>query len=229
VGPQSVVRVARRAGVISHLQPDLSIALGTNDVSLLEMSAAYATFATGGLRVYPYGIVSIRGVDGTVYYQRPPARAAARAFNSSDIEKLKTLMAAVVEYGTGRGASVGVPTYGKTGTTQDHRDAWFLGFTDSLVGGVWVGNDDNSSMKAMTGGSLPAQIWRAAVSAGQGRYSDQPPESADGLPVTGDGQDEMLVDAPAMREGGFQGLMQRILGGDAQPEPSVEPRGDYNR
>lgn len=241
VGPARAVEVAHRAGIISPLNEDLSTALGTNDVSLLEMSTAYATFANNGVRVYPYAITRIVGADGTLYYQRQPARVGARAFDSGTIDDLKTMLAAVVEYGTGRGAGLGdVPTYGKTGTTQDHRDAWFLGFTDAMVGGVWMGNDDNSSMKAVTGGSLPAMVWRQTMQAGLGRhevvdldgggnafgyaYPESDFANDAPMPLTNEPNGQNFYERTLNP---FQGLMNRLLNNPEQAPPRQQK--NYNR
>ncbi len=158
VGPERVIGIAQRLGILSPLQPNVSIALGTSEVTLLEMMAAYGTIANDGRRVLPYGLVQVETEDRVVHPVGPirPDPLIAPAID----DELRRLMVAVVERGTGTAARFDRPAAGKTGTTQDYRDAWFIGFTRDLVVGVWVGNDDNSGTNKITGGSLPAQIWR---------------------------------------------------------------------
>ncbi|MCB1532596.1 MAG: PBP1A family penicillin-binding protein [Alphaproteobacteria bacterium] len=171
VGVGSVIGTARRLGIISPLQRDLSLALGTSSISPLELATAYAVIANGGLAVYPYGITKITNEEGELYYQRPYRRKTRRVVSSEYIDKLTFMMSSVIKYGTGRGAAVNFPVAGKTGTSQDSRDAWFSGFSNELVTTVWIGNDDNTPMKAVTGGSYPAQIWRSVMAGSRGIYS----------------------------------------------------------
>jgi len=160
VGPNAVIDTARRLGIESDLNADLSLALGTNQISPLELTGAYASIANGGVMVKPYGITKITSSKGTLYYEHQPSRSTRRAIDPTAVSQLITMMESVVTNGTGRGANFGVPASGKTGTSQDSRDAWFIGFTDRLVTSVWLGNDNNSSMKRVTGGSYPTHIWR---------------------------------------------------------------------
>jgi penicillin-binding protein 1A len=173
VGPGAVIDTARRMGITAELEPNLSIALGSNGVSLLEMTTAYAVIANGGHAVSPYAITKISSADGELLYQRASneSRVSTRVFRSSDIDNLTMMMQSVVKYGTGQGAYFGVPMAGKTGTSDESRDAMFMGFTDRLVGAAWLGNDDNSPMKNITGGSYPARIWREVMSQANGRYA----------------------------------------------------------
>lgn len=172
VSPNAVIDTARRLGIASDLNADLSLALGTNEISPLELSGAYASIANGGVIVKPFGITKITNKEGTVYYERKNNPRGKRTVNGYAMSMLHTMMQGVIQYGTGRGANFGNPNAaGKTGTSQDSRDAWFMGFTDRLVVGVWLGNDDNSSMKRVTGGSYPAQIWRKIMASSNGRYA----------------------------------------------------------
>lgn len=159
-GGEAVVQAARDLGITSPLKAqDASLSLGTAETTLLELTAAYAAVASGQMPTTPYG----RPRTGV---QPAPATLP---MDTSQRAALYDLLGAVVEEGTGRAARTGQLTYGKTGTTQDHRDALFVGFTGDLVVGVWVGNDDHSPMNGVTGGGLPAQIWRDFV--GQGLKS----------------------------------------------------------
>ncbi len=158
IGRRNVVEAARRLGITSNLTAGPSIALGSSGVSLLELTGAYATFDNGGYGVWPRGIEQIRDRSGAILYQREGA-GPGLLVEPQHVADMLDLMTAVVERGTGGRARIGRPAAGKTGTGQDFRDAWFVGFTAELVTGVWVGNDDNSPMKKVVGGSLPAQLW----------------------------------------------------------------------
>jgi penicillin-binding protein 1A len=158
-GIRRVIAVANRLGITSPLPPDASIALGTGAVNLLELVSAYAPFANGGIGVIPYGITEIRDSNGRVLYRRAgsgPGRVIAPEF----VAMMNAMLARVIARGTGRAAALPRPAAGKTGTTQDYRDAWFIGYTANLVAGVWLGNDDDAPMRRVTGGSLPAVAWR---------------------------------------------------------------------
>jgi penicillin-binding protein 1A len=159
-GPANVVAAAGRLGITSPLAPDASIALGTNEVNLLELVSAYAPFANGGTGVIAYAINEIKDNGGKVLYRRSgsgPGQVVAPDL----VAMMDTMLAEVIGHGTGKAAALPRPVAGKTGTTQDYRDAWFIGFTADLVAGVWFGNDDNAPMKKVTGGSLPAVAWRS--------------------------------------------------------------------
>jgi penicillin-binding protein 1A len=161
VGPGSVLRTARRLGITSDLMAVPAIALGVFEVSPLELTAAYTPFANGGDKVLPYAIVRIMTKDGQVLYERKGS-SAGRAMSPEHAAEMANLMTETVTTGTGKAARLeDRPTAGKTGTTQDFRDAWFVGFTSDLVCGVWIGNDNNKSMKHATGGGLPARIFHS--------------------------------------------------------------------
>jgi penicillin-binding protein 1A len=163
IGSGKVANVARRLGIKSDLRLDASMALGTSEVGLLELCGAYGTLAAGGLAVDPFVVQRIRTTDGSVLYERP--EPSPRMVVAPDtIGAINTMLNAAIVSGTGRRAAF--PRHqaaGKTGTTQDFRDAWFVGYTAHLVAGVWLGNDDGSPMNHVTGGSLPARMWRAVM------------------------------------------------------------------
>lgn len=165
IGVDVVLDTARRMGVTADLEPNLSTALGSNGVPQIEMTTAYTTIANGGLAVTPYGITRITDSDDRVLYMHEEIRELPRLFSARSIADLTTMMQGVIDFGTGAGARLGIPAAGKTGTSQDYRDAWFAGFAGRYIATVWVGNDDNSSMKRVTGGSVPATIWRGVMSA----------------------------------------------------------------
>jgi penicillin-binding protein 1A len=159
VGRDRVVQAARRLGITSPLKPHPSIALGAGEVTQLELAAAYAVFANGGFAVAPHGISEVRQ-GGDVVFRR--AGATMRRVVSAEVAAQMTdMLRAVVDWGTGKSAGFGVPAAGKSGTSQDFRDAWFIGYVGNLVTAVWVGNDDNTPMDRVTGSTIPAAIWRA--------------------------------------------------------------------
>jgi len=159
-GPERIVALARRIGLGGEMQPNLSIALGTGEVTPLELTAAFATFANGGNGVWPYTVAEIRDAGGRVLYRRAGS-GPGRVIERGPLGSIVDMMQAVMQSGTGRSAALDRPAAGKTGTSQDFRDAWFVGFTADVVTGVWLGNDDRTPMKGVTGGSLPAQLWKA--------------------------------------------------------------------
>uniref|UniRef100_UPI00356A3F4C transglycosylase domain-containing protein n=1 Tax=Sneathiella sp. TaxID=1964365 RepID=UPI00356A3F4C len=158
IGRDKVADMATNLGLSGHFPLNPSIALGTDEVSLLEMTAANAVIANGGTAVLPYGVLEIREKDGPVLYQRQSS-GLGRIISASAVNKMQDVMSATIKWGTGKAANPGFAAAGKTGTTQDYRDAWFIGFTPDLVAGVWFGNDDGSATKRVTGSSLPAVTW----------------------------------------------------------------------
>ena len=158
-GIQRIISVARRLGLTTALPPNLSLALGTGEVTLIELTAAYATFANGGTGVWSHGIDEIDDAQGKVLYKRA-GDGPGRVLEPTDVAMMNTMMAGVIDHGTGTAANIGRPAAGKTGTSSDFRDAWFMGFTNELVGGVWMGNDDGHLTKRVTGGGLPARVWQ---------------------------------------------------------------------
>ena len=159
VGPRRVAETAQRLGITSKLYAQPSLALGTSEVTLLELTGAYAPFANGGSRVLPHVITGIRNENGKVVYQRQRT-ATGRVVAPYHVAAMNDMLSAVVVHGTAKRAAIpGHPAGGKTGTTQNSRDAWFIGYTAYYVGGIWIGNDDNMPMKKVTGGSLPAELW----------------------------------------------------------------------
>ena len=159
VGPKAVVAVAHRLGITEELKPELSLALGSAEVTLLELTGSYAPFANGGTAVLPYGIEIITDRDGTLLYAREGG-GFGQVMTPEALAVMNRMMSEVISRGTGTPAAFGFPAAGKTGTSSDFRDAWFVGFTADYVTGVWVGNDFGAGMKNVTGGGLPAQIWR---------------------------------------------------------------------
>ncbi|CAN7284574.1 PBP1A family penicillin-binding protein [Phenylobacterium sp. LjRoot225] len=174
VGRTNVAATARRLGVASPINTDPAMALGTSQVSPLEMAQAYAAFANGGQRVAAYGVERIRTTGGVVVWQRR-APAPVQVIGNPALGALNQMLRGVISSGTGaRAAMPGRDVAGKTGTTSDYRDAWFCGFTGNLTTVVWMGRDDNSPMRSITGGSAPAELWRSVMSSGVQRLSTGP-------------------------------------------------------
>ncbi|WP_376984568.1 transglycosylase domain-containing protein [Bosea sp. R86505] len=159
VTPKEVIRTAQRLGINSALQPNLSLALGTSEVTPVELTAAYATFANGGQSVLPYVIREVKSSAGKVIYARKAA-SFGPVIQPQALSMMNAMLHQVMVSGTGAKANIpGWEVGGKSGTTQDFRDAWFVGYTARLVTAVWLGNDDNSAMKRVAGSGLPAEIW----------------------------------------------------------------------
>ncbi|MET3793559.1 transglycosylase domain-containing protein [Aquamicrobium terrae] len=158
VGPEAVIEVANRMGIQSDLQKNVSISLGTSEVTPLELTAAYVPFANGGYRPQVHFVRRVTTVKGKVLYEYNGG-SAPRVLKPEIVGMMNAMMAGTVEAGTARKAAFAWPSAGKTGTSQNSRDAWFVGYTANLTTGVWFGNDDARPMKKVTGGALPAQAW----------------------------------------------------------------------
>ncbi len=160
VGPQTVVDTAQRLGIRSKLKANASIALGTSEVSLLELVQAYAPFSNGGNAVLPFVIKRIKDFDGKILYERGNPHST-RIVRNRELGMMNSMLANVVSSGTGRAARFGNwEIAGKTGTSQNSRDGFFIGYTANMVAGIWYGNDDGSPTNKVTGGSLPASSWK---------------------------------------------------------------------
>ena len=216
LGPENVAGTARRLGITSPLNRVPSLALGTSEVTLTELTNAYLPFATAGRGAIAHGIVSVRAVNGEVLYARRgsgPGQvidpAAAGAMNRMLSEAMRT--------GTGKSAALSShPAAGKTGTSQEFRDAWFIGYTGQLVTGVWVGNDAARPMKKVTGGTIPAAIWKTFM---EGATANDPVTA---LPGT-----NIVDDAPqvATNEGtsAFDQLLSSLFESEPKPKPKTTP------
>jgi penicillin-binding protein 1A len=159
VGPEAVVQAAKRMGINSPLAANPSIALGTSEVTLLELTGAYAPFSNGGYAVLPFVIQRVRTPRGDVLFERSGS-GPSRVISLESVALMNDMLQATVETGTGSRADLpGWPTGGKTGTSQSYRDAWFIGYTANLTAGVWVGNDSNEPTKRASGANVPAKIW----------------------------------------------------------------------
>ena len=201
VGPPAVVRTAHRLGIASHLEPNASIALGTSEISLLELTGAYAPFANGGYSARPHVIETIKTAKGKLLYARL-RQSPARVIDDRYVGMMNHMLRQTLIMGTAKHASLpGWPAAGKTGTSQDFRDAWFIGYTTHMVTGVWLGNDDGTPTRHVTGGSLPVQIWSRTMRAAH-----------EGIPV---------ASLPGAAPSG--GLFSRLFGNDRAPPEPVPP------
>ena len=226
VGRRKVIEMARRLGVTADLTSGPSIALGASGVSLLEMTGAYAALANRGNGVWPYGIEQILDADGNVLYKRSGG-GPGHVIGGHAAAEMIDMMQSVIFSGTGKAAALDRPAAGKTGTSQDYRDAWFIGFTADLVTGVWVGNDDNSPMNKVTGGSLPTRIWHDFMTAAETGKPPLPlptPGGGGGVPVASLTPAPTTVSTASAGGAGGTGVAtdpQRPLG-DNTPSPEIQ-------
>ncbi len=162
IGVRPVIQLARVMGITTPIPYDYTISLGSNSVKLFEMTRAYGVFANGGFKVEPYAIERVESSRGTVLYEARKAKTS-KVLNINTAATMTAIMKTVITSGTGRAANIGKPAAGKTGTTDDCKDAYFIGYTPDVATGVWVGNDDNTRMGELTGGTVPAKIWREVM------------------------------------------------------------------
>ncbi len=203
VGPKNVVRTAHRLGISSKLEANASIALGTSEVSLNELVGAYAPFANGGLGVSPHVVTKIRTNEGKLLYMRQPDQLG-QVIEPRHVAAMNTMMRETLLSGTARKAEIpGWMAAGKTGTSQDFRDAWFIGYTANLVTGVWLGNDDNSPTRKATGGGLPVEVWTRFMRAAH-----------QGVPVAG---------LPNSQRGGLLSTLFQTASQDSAPPSQPAP------
>ncbi|AMJ62391.1 transglycosylase domain-containing protein [Bosea sp. PAMC 26642] len=229
VTPREVVRTAQRLGISSALQANPSLALGTSEVTPVELTTAYATFANGGQGVLPYVIREVKSLNGKVIYARK-GNGFGAVVQPQTLAMINTMFHETMLSGTGSKVNLtGWEVGGKSGTTQDFRDAWFVGFTARLVTAVWIGNDDNSAMKRVFGSGLPAEIWGRYMKAAHAGMQPAPlpgglwrsgPKSIfdSGAPVAGvrppantqTAESDRAWIPPAPQE---KNLLQRLFGG----------------
>jgi penicillin-binding protein 1A len=217
IGVPKILNVARRLGLTTQLTPNLSIALGTGEVTLIELTSAYAALANGGDGVWAYGIDEIDTPQGERLYKRQGS-GPGKVIELSDVATMTSLLSGVVQHGTGTAANIGRPIAGKTGTSGDFRDAWFMGYSADLVGGVWMGNDDFRPMKRVTGGGLPARLWHNVMLRAHQGLPIRPligsdyiqPEPA--LPVAG-ASSSQPTPGGGQEEKSFWDKLRSILGG----------------
>ena len=160
LSPQSVIATAKEMGIDSPVDPNLASTLGGSSMYMVELIRAFGTLSNHGMRVNPYFIESIDGSHDENLFTQEPVKL--QVLDASVADTMTKMLQSVITSGTGRAAQYGGPAAGKTGTSDDYRDAWFIGYTPQVVAGVWMGNDDNTPMpKSFTGGVMPAVIWRS--------------------------------------------------------------------
>ncbi len=161
-GVKNIISVAKRLGISSPIAEDLSISLGSSEVSLLELSGAYVPFANGGKGVWAYGIEKIYDGKGKTLYKKSGS-GSGRVISANNLFSVDMMFSDVLTIGTGKKARIDRKAGGKTGTSQKFRDAWFVGYDKSMLTGVWLGNDDGRPMLSVSGGSIPASIWKSIM------------------------------------------------------------------
>ena len=217
VGPKEVARTARRLGIVSPLEEVSSLALGTSGVTPLELTGAYAAFANGGEGVTPFAILAVRSRGGKTLYERKPANPGPVMSPDNNLA-MTGLMVETVTSGTGKAARLEErPSAGKTGTTQDSHDAWFVGFTADLVCGVWIGNDNSAPMHkapglTATGGGVPAHIFHAFM---EGAEQGLPVRPLAGTTLVADAGDQPAAQTAVSddKPGAFERILDGIFGG----------------
>ncbi len=204
-GRAKVAGVAKRLGIASPLSTAPSLALGSEEVSLLELTAAYAPFANGGFGAWAFGVEEIADGSGTILYERDRA-SLGRVVDAVNVGRMNEMLAGAIDEGTGRKAAMERPVAGKTGTSQGFRDAWFVGYSADRVAGVWMGNDDGRGMKRVTGGGLPAELWREVMTAAHKGIPPRPLPGAGRVPSVGS-------QSETVGEPGFWGQLKGLFGG----------------
>lgn len=219
-GTNLVIATARRLGIKSELHSGPSLSLGTSEVTLLELTGAYGVFASGGLAVTPHAIRKVRTGATETLYVRPTSRG--RMIVAPDhVGAMSSMLNSAMVAGTGRRAALPrFPAAGKTGTTQDHRDAWFVGYTAHLIGGVWVGNDGGEPMNRVTGGGLSATIWRDIMLEGHQRLLPTPLPGTDPMRQLASEAEPHRAAGPVRRALGAtkDNVMRRPRADEARPE-----------
>ena len=172
VGIRSVIQVAKVLGITTPLQYDYTISLGSNGVKLFEFVRAYGAFANGGYVVQPYAIERIEDSRGRVLYRASKTKSSHQLSLKTAAE-MTAMLKTVILTGTGTAANIGKPAAGKTGTTDDSRDAYFVGYTPDVVTGVWVGDDNNKKVPGLYGGTIPARIWKDVMTVATKDYGDR--------------------------------------------------------
>ncbi|KAB0682926.1 PBP1A family penicillin-binding protein [Aureimonas leprariae] len=220
VGSKAVIETAARMGVKTPLVDNASIALGTSEVTLLELTSAYAVFANGGYQATPHLINKVTDVaSGKVLYERP-AGVPPVIVKPEIVGMMNAMLTGTITRGTGRRAALkDWQAAGKSGTTQDFKDAWFMGYTANLTTGVWLGNDNGALMKKVTGGTLPADVWKKFMAAA---HEGLPPMPLPGVPDTAPGE----AGTPLTASNGMDGGDPAAIAGEAPSGEAIAPPGE---
>ncbi len=222
VGIMNVVHTARMLGITSDLMPTLSLALGSSEVTLLEMTQAYAHLANKGYQTRAYAVLEVKNARGDILYQHVNEEPV-QVIPANAVAKMNVALSHVIRFGTGSRARLpDRQVAGKTGTSQDFRDAWFIGYTGQFVCGVWLGNDNNTAMDGVTGGAVPATIFRELmVRAHEGLVPIDLPMDASNVPLFTLMPDGNVTERPR----GFWDKVVDIIGGQRQP---ARPAGRHD-
>ena len=201
-GRGKVIDAARRLGLSGNFKAHPSLSLGVGEVRLLDLTTAYATFANGGRGVWSHGIEEISDLKGEILYRRNSS-GPRMIVDTVHVAAINSMLSSAVSSGTGQLANIGRPQAGKTGTSQNFRDAWFIGYTADLVGGIWMGNDNAMPMNRVTGGGLPAKLWRDVMALA---HNGRPSRALPGL-------DSEALDSHNQGAGFWKSLVEIITGG----------------
>lgn len=216
IGEARIVSLARSFGITSPLLPLPSIALGSQEVSLYELTRAFGVFAKSGERLDPYIILRVEDSRGQALFEHNLESEPVPIYPPELAREMNSMLARAVQAGTGANASVpGWTVAGKTGTSQDWRDGWFIGFTSQMIGGVWVGNDDDTPMKRVSGGGLPADIWSDVMTLAMADLEPTPLAGAEGLVIPSKEAEERITFYRSL-SGAFGEIEDRTFGG-AEP------------
>jgi penicillin-binding protein 1A len=219
--PERTASLANRFGITSELKPFPSLALGSQEVTLWELTRAYGVFQSGGYRLDPYLIERVTDTRGNLLYERAPGDPE-RVYSEDYAADLNAMLMRVINAPSGTGGKARFGNWavaGKTGTSQDWRDAWFVGFTSAYLGGVWTGNDDDSPMRRVTGGGLPAEIWSDIMKIAHEGRSPQPLIGASNAVIIDPAAEERITFYRGMAQafGAAAGRQQRAGLGDRAP------------
>ncbi len=227
LGVRTLIKTAHRLGITAELGADASLALGTSETSLIDLTAVYCAFASGGIGAWPHGIAEIRDAKDRVLFRRTGG-GPGRVIDADHAATMNRLLSGVIAHGTGKAAAFGLPAAGKTGTTSDFRDALFVGYAGDLVAGVWFGNDDNRPMDHVTGGTLPARAWHDFMQAAFIGLPDQSSGGGAGLVtidprrISGKPDPKLASPSPASQsiaEDDFSRLLARAQAMGVDPTP----------
>lgn len=224
LGADAVIRMAEQMGIHTPMEPYLGITLGGSGVKLMDITSAFGILANQGVRVEPYAIDKIVDDSGREIYREHPVKT--NVLNRSTVDTMVKMMEGVITRGTGRAGDIGRPLAGKTGTSDDYRDAWFVAFTPDVVTGVWVGNDNNTTMPNMTGGSLPATIWRSFMKPYMANKSAKAFDVAYSKPLEDRDFITYNIKNLSDKESGSGLSTGALQDGEIQQDPALDPLAD---
>lgn len=226
LGADAVIRMAEQMGIHTPMEPYLGVTLGGSGVKLMDITSAFGVLANQGVRVEPYAIDKIVDDSGHEIYREHPVKT--NVLNRTTVDTMVKMMEGVITRGTGRAGDIGRPLAGKTGTSDDYRDAWFVAFTPDVVTGVWVGNDNNTTMPNMTGGSLPATIWRSFMKPYMANKPVKNFDLAYSKPLEENDFITYNIKNLSDKESGNSLSTGELQDGQIQQDPALDPLADPN-